>query len=59
MVAHDQKLDYGLSDEFIEGDMKYDFDKIIDRKYTHSSKWDGMAAADGKLFFATGQQIIR
>lgn len=47
MVAHDQKLDYGLSDEFIEGDMKYDFDKIIDRKNTHSSKWDGMAAATG------------
>ena len=27
--------------------MKYDFDKVIDRRNTHSSKWDGMAAATG------------
>ncbi len=27
--------------------MKYDFDKIIDRRNTHSSKWDAMAAATG------------
>jgi len=27
--------------------MKYDFDTIIDRRNSHSSKWDGMAAATG------------
>lgn len=27
--------------------MKYDFDKIIERRNTHSAKWDGMAAATG------------
>jgi len=27
--------------------MHFDFDKVIDRRNTHSAKWDGMAAATG------------
>lgn len=27
--------------------MKFDFDKVINRRNTHSAKWDGMAAATG------------